>query len=524
MKFISYELFVLFFYSQVLGLPGTLTGLAILLSMIVDAITDPVVGSWSDSIRSRLGRRHMPMLAAVLPVGFFFYLLFAPPAGLGQWGLFAWLTGISICLRTAFTFFAAPASAMAAEISPYPADRAEMGIYRQAISAVVQFVLLAFAFDLFFAASEQFPNGQENPDAYPGFGIAGAATLMFFMMVAFGGTWKHILRFEQRLGEAVREPFSFTRAIRGWIDAVGGSRNFRAIFFGLLVASTVGSCYRSLSLYFGTYLWELEPNQIKVWQQVVLVGMFTMAVAARFIVTRTEPKYVYLTGYCLLFSAYALPPALTLLGVLPAAGNPAARLHTVRIQRDGRRRRRPDHDLLADPVCRSRRRVFLRQRGFPHRHAVRPDHLRQQGRQRDRQADRRMADRCGRFPQSREHRCADAGDPVQPGPGGHHHHDRDGPGGLRDTADLPAVAGATPGNTGRYSAPQRAGMPTAEVSHPRCLCPVSSGPYGAVQRPARHRETPRYPGRPRRYPRHTGNDQDLDTCESLLARPSSSAP
>ncbi len=320
-KFISYELFVLFFYSQVLGLPGTLTGLAILLSMIVDAITDPVVGSWSDSIRSRLGRRHLPMLAAVLPVGLFFYLLFSPPAGLGQWGLFAWLTGVSICLRTAFTFFAAPASAMTAEISPYPADRAEMGIYRQAISAVVQFVLLAFAFDLFFAATEQFPNGQENPNAYPGFGLAGAATIMFFMLVTFGGTWKHILRFEQRLGPGVREPFSFGRAIRGWVDALAGSRNFRAIFFGLLLASTMGSCYRSLSLYLGTYLWELEPAEIKVWQQIVLVGMFGMAVAARFIVTRTEPKYVYLTGYCMLLGAYAVPPALTVLGLLPAAGS-----------------------------------------------------------------------------------------------------------------------------------------------------------------------------------------------------------
>ncbi len=320
-KFISYELFVLFFYSQVLGLPGTLTGLAILLSMIVDAITDPVVGSWSDSIRSRLGRRHLPMLAAVLPVGLFFYLLFSPPAGLGQWGLFAWLTGVSICLRTAFTFFAAPASAMTAEISPYPADRAEMGIYRQAISAVVQFILLAFAFDLFFAATEQFPNGQENPNAYPGFGLAGAATIMFFMLVTFGGTWKHILRFEQRLGPGVREPFSFGRAIRGWVDALAGSRNFRAIFFGLLLASTMGSCYRSLSLYLGTYLWELEPAEIKVWQQIVLVGMFGMAVAARFIVTRTEPKYVYLTGYCMLLGAYAVPPALTVLGLLPAAGS-----------------------------------------------------------------------------------------------------------------------------------------------------------------------------------------------------------
>ena len=85
----------------------------------------------------------------------------------------------------------------------------------------------------------------------------------------------------------------------------------------------MGSCYRSLSLYLGTYLWELEPAEIKVWQQIVLVGMFGMAVAARFIVTRTEPKYVYLTGYGMLLGAYAVPPALTILGLLPAAGSPA---------------------------------------------------------------------------------------------------------------------------------------------------------------------------------------------------------
>jgi len=45
-------------------------------------------------------------------------------------------------------------------------------------------------------------------------------------------------------------------------------------------------------------------------------------VAARFIVTRTEPKYVYLMGYGMLLSAYALPPALTIMGLVPAAGSP----------------------------------------------------------------------------------------------------------------------------------------------------------------------------------------------------------
>ena len=320
LKYISYELFVLFFYSQVLGLSGTLAGLAILIAMIVDAITDPVVGSWSDSIRSKIGRRHLPMLLAVLPVGFFFFLLFSPPSGLGEWGLFAWLAGVSICLRTAFTFFAAPAHALTAEISPYPADRAEMGIYRQLISAVVQFALLAVAFDWFFSATEEFPNGQENPAAYPPFGVAGAVAIMFFMMVTFGGTWKHILKFERHLGPATRASFSFSKSVKGWVRALAGSRNFRAIFFGLLLASTMGSCYRALSLYLGTYLWELEPAQIKIWQQVVLVGMFVMAICARFVVTRVEPKTVYLTGYVLLLSAYALPPALTLLGVLPPVG------------------------------------------------------------------------------------------------------------------------------------------------------------------------------------------------------------
>ena len=85
----------------------------------------------------------------------------------------------------------------------------------------------------------------------------------------------------------------------------------------------MGSCYRALSLYLGTYLWELQPAEIKVWQQVVLVGMFVMAVGARFIVTRAEPKVVYLTGYGMLLSAYALPPLLTLLGMLPQPGSPA---------------------------------------------------------------------------------------------------------------------------------------------------------------------------------------------------------
>jgi len=43
------------YYNQVLGLPATLAGLGPTIALIVDAITDPVVGSWSDRLRNKNG-------------------------------------------------------------------------------------------------------------------------------------------------------------------------------------------------------------------------------------------------------------------------------------------------------------------------------------------------------------------------------------------------------------------------------------------------------------------------------------
>ena len=50
--------FLLIYYSQVVGLDPSLAGFALLLALVVDAVSDPLVGRWSDHIRTRLGRRH----------------------------------------------------------------------------------------------------------------------------------------------------------------------------------------------------------------------------------------------------------------------------------------------------------------------------------------------------------------------------------------------------------------------------------------------------------------------------------
>lgn len=73
-KNVVFNTFLLFYYNQVLGLPGTLSGLAIFGALCIDAITDPVMGSISDNCHSRWGRRHPFMYGSAVPMAVCFFL------------------------------------------------------------------------------------------------------------------------------------------------------------------------------------------------------------------------------------------------------------------------------------------------------------------------------------------------------------------------------------------------------------------------------------------------------------------
>ena len=103
-KSAAFGFFLLFYYNQVLGLSGTLSGIAIFLALIVDAISDPMVGALSDSTRSRWGRRHPYMYAAAIPFAASFYFLFAPPAGLTEMGLFLVADHFLYCHQNLYDF------------------------------------------------------------------------------------------------------------------------------------------------------------------------------------------------------------------------------------------------------------------------------------------------------------------------------------------------------------------------------------------------------------------------------------
>ena len=106
-----------YYYNNVLGLEAWLVSFALAISLVADAISDPIIGYMSDYTRTRLGRRHPYILASILPGTICYFLLLSAEFTNNQAGLFIQLLLLVTALRLAWTLYEVPRQALGAEIS-----------------------------------------------------------------------------------------------------------------------------------------------------------------------------------------------------------------------------------------------------------------------------------------------------------------------------------------------------------------------------------------------------------------------
>ena len=137
MKNYAFNTFILLYYNQILGVDPTRVSIALAIAIIFDAVIDPMVASLSDNLQTRWGRRHPLMLIGAAPLGIAFYFVFVPPAGLGETGLFFWLTGFVMLTRGLMALFFVPWAAIAAELTDDYAERTSVMSFRFAIGWLI---------------------------------------------------------------------------------------------------------------------------------------------------------------------------------------------------------------------------------------------------------------------------------------------------------------------------------------------------------------------------------------------------
>jgi Na+/melibiose symporter-like transporter len=244
LKNTAFGLFVLFYYNQVLGVPGSLCGLAMGIALLFDAITDPLAGSLSDNWHSRFGRRHPFMYASALPLGIAFFGLFSPPQ-LTEQGLFLWLLCFAVLTRSAMTLYHVPHIALGAELSDDFEERTAIVAWRQAFGYVGALIAGGLAFLYYFSDAH---GGRLNQAAYAPFAAVLSVGMVVSIWISAWGTRKEIPRLPT--ASPATGGSTLTRLVH---ELAGAFRNvsFRWLFAGVLIVFVMVGVDAALNIYLG---------------------------------------------------------------------------------------------------------------------------------------------------------------------------------------------------------------------------------------------------------------------------------
>jgi Na+/melibiose symporter-like transporter len=265
----AFNTFLLFYYQQILGVSGLYTGLALAIALVFDAVTDPVAGSLSDKVRTRWGRRHPFLLLSALPLGFAFFALFNPPGSLSELGLFTWLACFAVLIRGCLTFYHVPHLALGAEMATDYNQRSTLFAFSTLFSALGGAVLAFASYRLFFPTTEAFDPGLLNPAGYTGFSVLAGSAAVLSILICVAGTWREIPHLKP---PPPSPPFS-PRAVLRELRELFGNASFRALFAGMLLATTSLAVEAVFGPYMGVHFWGLSTEQLSLLPLVLVCGL-----------------------------------------------------------------------------------------------------------------------------------------------------------------------------------------------------------------------------------------------------------
>ena len=308
----GFNYLLLFYYSQVIGLRADLVSLGILIALVFDAVSDPMVGYISDNFNSRFGRRHPFMYAAGLPVAIAYYFLWSPPAW-DETSLFLYFVCIAVLIRTLITFYEIPSTALVAELTDDYDQRTEMMSFRYFFGWWGGLTMAVLNY-LVFLPEEK--GGLEYVAGWSNYGLTASIIIFLSIYISAIGTHRRIANLRQA---PVGGKFSLKRTTSELKETLA-NRSFFALFFSALLMAVAAGVSTSLSIYFSRHFWELTSTQIGYMNLPYFASAFIALMIAPRVSRWLGKKVGGMTVLGLAFAMAPMPFILRLLGWFPENG------------------------------------------------------------------------------------------------------------------------------------------------------------------------------------------------------------
>ena len=302
----AFTFFLLFFYSNVIGLAPGLASLAIFIALLVDAFTDPIMGVISDRTNHRLGRRHPYFLLGIIPMGLSYFMLFSIQLSwdLSQQYLFLWMLTFTIFTRLGMTIFEVPHRSLGSEMSRSYTERTSIFAAREMFGWAGGLFNAFLAYTVFFKDTPEYIPGTQNPEPWIYYGITGAVLISISVLVNYFGTLKYK-----------------NTSSNDQISLALKNKSFLIFFFGYLFIAVGWGLNSSLQIYMNTYFWEFKSIMIASFLGIYVLSTFSAFLLVPKLVLFLEKRSILLFAITLAALIPPIPIVLYLNDILPDSGS-----------------------------------------------------------------------------------------------------------------------------------------------------------------------------------------------------------
>jgi len=312
----AFTFFLLFFYSNVIGLSPGLASLAIFIALMVDAFTDPLMGIISDRTRHRFGRRHPYFLLGMIPMGLSYFMLFSIQTSweLSQQYLFLWMLTFTMLTRLGMTIFEVPHRSLGSEMSKSYTERTSIFATRELLGWMGGLFNAFLAYTIFFKDTPDYMPGTKNPEPWIHYGMTGATIMCLSVLITYFGTLKY------RDNSQIDITTLNLRLIFNQIFIALKNRSFLIFFFGYLFIAVSWGMGSSLQIYMNTYFWEFKSIMLASYLGIYVLSTISAFLLVPALVKVIEKRTILL--FAIMFAALIppIPIFLFINGFLPASG------------------------------------------------------------------------------------------------------------------------------------------------------------------------------------------------------------
>ena len=273
----------MFFATAVMGISGSLVGVAIAISSLWDGVSDPLVGYLSDNTKNKIfGKRLGFMFFGIFVIAFLNLLIWSMPASLPELGKFFYLLIGMLAIETANTCFGTPFAALAIDIAPDYNEQSKVQSFKTAFNIIG--MILPSVLMYFFMSSISISIQQSyTQQGYIKIACVNSALLIIFGLITIFSTLRHIHKHKIYSFEQPKEKFDFGTLMSGYFNVLK-KKDFRSVILGYSFATIASAFLTSVGMHLFTYCYHFSSSQISM----VLISLFGGAIAS-------QPLWVYLS-------------------------------------------------------------------------------------------------------------------------------------------------------------------------------------------------------------------------------------